>query len=210
MTVGEIRKNTAEGYIKGILQGTGTASFNPSLLDDQENAKLVENHQIIINNFRKWINSEAGQRHLNTVEKEKQEIKVLMKKLDSLNKESSEFTDLVLYGLLPYAKTKHVMRVSTFPVFFNVKLLFSNYNYNDSDWKQIAKMIYYLTSNFQRDPSQLDNWIKQFTSDEIHSRKFQCGSITPILFCLNDRFPIINNRVIRAFNDFLLILVGMI
>ena len=63
-------------------------------------------------------------------------------------------------------------------------------------------MIYSLASNFQRDPNHLDKWIKEFTSDEIHSRKFQCGSITPILFCLNDRFPLINNRVIRTYNEF--------
>jgi hypothetical protein len=111
MTVGRIRKNTAEGQIKRILQDTGAASFNSlSSTDNQENTESVENRQIIINNFRKWINSEAGQKHLNTVDKEKQEVKALMNKLDSLNNESSEFTDLVLYGLLPYAKTKHAMR----------------------------------------------------------------------------------------------------
>src|SRR5206468_7759507 len=30
----------------------------------------------------------------------------------------------------------------------------------------------------------------------------QCGSMSPILFCINDKFPIVNNRVIYTYNDF--------
>jgi hypothetical protein len=34
----------------------------------------------------------------------------------------------------------------------------------------------------------------------------QCGSLTPILFCINDKYPIVNNRAIRTFRSIKLIL----
>jgi hypothetical protein len=59
-----------------------------------------------------------------------------------MDKNSADFVDWILYGLLPYYKTKHAKRISTFPVFLNVKQLFRKYNYTDSDWKKIGDMIY--------------------------------------------------------------------
>ena len=61
-------------------------------------------------------------KHFATVEKEKQEVKELVKKLDSLEGNSPEFVDLVLYALLSYAKTKHAKRVSTFPFFQHITI----------------------------------------------------------------------------------------
>jgi len=119
-----------------------------------------------------------------------------------MDKNSNEFIDLVLYGLLPYSNTKYAKRVSTFPVFMNIKQFFKNYNYSDSDWKIIANLIFDLVKNFQQNPDILPKLIEQFCSNEIHSRSFQCGTISPILFCINDSYPIVNNRVIHTYNDF--------
>ena len=63
-------------------------------------------------------------------------------------------------------------------------------------------MIYNMIKKFQCSPDKLDFWIEEFISDKVHSRSFQCGSISPTLFCINDSFPIINNRVIHMYNDF--------
>lgn len=156
----------------------------------------------IVDEFLKWFNSETGQRHFRNIEREKEEVKELMKKLDFMDKNSAEFTEWILYGLLPYGKSKYAKRRSTFPVFQNIKPFFKHYNYNDADWNKIAKMIYELASKFQKDPSKLNLWIKEFISDKIHSRSFQCGSISPILFCINDSFPVVNNRVIHTYNEF--------
>lgn len=156
----------------------------------------------IINQFLEWFNSEPGQKHFENIEREKLELKELMEQLSSMNKEGNEFTDLVLYGLLPYTKTKFAKRVSTFGVFMNVKLFLKDYNYTEKDWNILANMIYDLTRKFQESPDKLDKWIREFTSDKIHSRMFQCGSISPILFCINDSHPVVNNRVIHTYNDF--------
>ena len=93
-----------------------------------------------------------------------QEVKDLLKKIDSLDKNNNEFVDLVLYGLLPYSKTKFAKRVSTFPAFMNIKLFFKNYNYTESDWKIIANMIYSWVKRFQESPDKLNVWIDEFTS----------------------------------------------
>jgi hypothetical protein len=82
----------------------------------------------IINDFKNWFRTEAAKKHIVTIENEKREVRELMKKLDAMDKNSSEFVDWVLYGLLPYSKTKYAKRVSTFPVFMNIKLFFKNYN----------------------------------------------------------------------------------
>jgi hypothetical protein len=98
-----------------------------------------------------------------------------------MDKNSQEFIDWVLYGLLPYSKTKYAKRISTFPVFMNIKLFFKNYRYNDKDWQIIANMIFNLVKKFQQNPNRLSDYIDEFISDEIHSRSFQCGSIYLIL-----------------------------
>ncbi len=161
-----------------------------------------ENVPTVISQFKDWFKSEVGQKHFNTIEREKQEVKDLMKKLESMDKTSNEFTDWILYGLLPYGKTKYAKRHSTFPAFQNIKLFFKNYNYTDADWNKIADMIYELARKFQKSPDKLEQWIKEFVSDKVHSRSFQCGSITPVLFCINDSYPLVNNRIIHTYNEF--------
>ena len=156
----------------------------------------------IILQFKQWLNSEAGIKQRQVIVNEKIEVKELMEKLSKMDKKDPEFTDLVLYGLLPYYDTKFAKRVSTFPTFMNIKPFFKNYNYSDDDWNIIANMIFSLAKKCEMYPEKLRQWIEEFTANEIYSRNLQCGSITPILFCINDSFPIINNRIIRTYNEF--------
>jgi hypothetical protein len=64
----------------------------------------------IIAEFMTWYKGEQGQEHLSIIENEKQEVRQLVDKLDSMDKNSSSFTDSILFGLLPYAKTKYAKR----------------------------------------------------------------------------------------------------
>jgi hypothetical protein len=163
----------------------------------------VEDIPEVINQFKIWLNSELVQKRTNRIQTEKKEVKDIMKKLDSMDKSSIEFTDLVLYGLLPHRNTRFAKRVSVYPAFRNIKQFFiSNYNYNDQDWNKIAINVYTLVKKFQDSPENLETWIRDFTSDKVYSRGFQCGAISPILFCINDSFPVINKTVIESYNDF--------
>ena len=169
---------------------------NPVLTIDEINVEEI------VLQFRQWLNSEVGSRHRQVIVNEKREVKELMEKLSKMDKKDPEFTDLVLYGLLPYYDTKFAKRVSTFPTFMNIKPFFKNYNYSDYDWNLIADMIFSLSKKFEMYPEQLGQWIEEFTAKKIHSRKLQCGSITPILHCINDSFPLINNRIMRTYKEF--------
>lgn len=152
--------------------------------------------------FRKWLDSEEGIRHRESIANEKRDVKELMKKLSTMNRDGEEFTDLVLYGLLPYHDTKVAKRTSTFPAFMDIKVFFKKYGYSEKEWNLVANMIFSLAEKFQKEPEKFGQWIKEFTSDKIYSRRLQCGSITPILFCINDSFPLINNRVIDTYKEF--------
>lgn len=156
----------------------------------------------VISEFRDWLEIDEAKNHLGIIEKEKQEVKELVKKLDGMDKDSQEFTDLVLYGLLPYHKNQYAKRVSTFPAFRNIKAFLKSYDYTEKDWKNIANRIYKLTKDFQREPERIGEWVKEFTENKKYIRNLQTGSITPILFCLNDNYPLINNRIRQTYKEF--------
>ncbi len=166
------------------------------------NLLTSEDPDAIIDQFREWLKTNTAQTHLTIIEREKHDVQALMTKLRGMDKAGPEFDEWVLYGLLPYSKTKYAKRVSTFAVFQNLKAFFKDYGYSDADWHFIALSIFKLADRFANSPDSLGIAIREFTDNKRYSRGFQCGSITPILFCINDSFPIVNNRVIHTYDDF--------
>ncbi len=156
----------------------------------------------IVSEFRKWLGSEQAIKYRESIANEKKDVKEMMEKLSMMDRNGEEFTDLVLYGLLPYYDRKIAKRTSTFPIFMNIKAFFKKYDYSDKDWNLIAIMIFSLAEKFRKEPEKLGQWILEFTSNAIYSRNLQNGSITPILFCINDTFPVINNKVIDTYEKF--------
>jgi len=154
----------------------------------------------ILERFKEHLKTEYAADHLEKVEKEKEEVKQIMNKLAQMDRSGSEFTELVIFGLLPYHKTRVAKRVSTFPSFMNIKPFFKSYNYSEDDWNILANAVYDLCFDFQKNPETLQEIIPKFTGQK-YSRGLQCGSLTPIFFCLDDRFPIVNNIVVRAFQS---------
>jgi len=154
----------------------------------------------ILERFKEYSQTEQAREQLNNIGREKEEVKQLMNRLSKMDRRSPEFSELVLYGLLPYFETSVAKRVSTFPAFMNIKAFFSEYGYSEEEWIIVAENIFNLCSEFQRNPSDLRAIISRFTSSK-YSRRLQCGSITPLLFCLNDKFPIVNNIVINTYES---------
>lgn len=159
----------------------------------------------ILSLYEEYLDSDEAKKHLQFMEKEKKEVRELMEKLSQMDRKSSEFTELVLYGLLPYSKTKVAKRVSLFPAFMNIRLFFKEYKYSEEEWNLIANRIYGLCDSFKKDAGRLSEYIKNFAKDK-YSRRLQCGSITPMLFSINDDFPVVNNRTIRTFRSLKIIL----
>ena len=104
----------------------------------QNNQRIKE----ILEHFKEYLESEEAKKHLQTMENEKNEVKEIMQKLSKMDKKSLEFTDLVLYGLLPYSKTSVAKRVSLFPAFMNIRLFFGDYKYSEQEWNLLANKIY--------------------------------------------------------------------
>jgi hypothetical protein len=162
----------------------------------------VDSVDDVILEFKEWLETDEAKNHLNIIENEKKEVKELVKKLDEMDKDSQEFVDWILHGLLPHFKTQYAKRESTFPVFLNIKSFFKRYEYTDDDWKNISFMIYNLVKNFQKEPEKIGDWIKEFTSNKKYIRNIQTAAISPILFCLNDNFPLVNNRIRQTYKEF--------
>ncbi len=58
----------------------------------------------ILEQFKEYLETNEAKEHLKTMEKEKTEVKRIMSNLSQMDKKSPEFTEWVLYGLLPYCK----------------------------------------------------------------------------------------------------------
>jgi len=167
----------------------------PASIADSTNIEVRQ----IIEDFREYLKTDEGESHLIYLrETEPREAKEVLQKLHSLQKDSPEFIDLVLYGLLPQSKTKFAKRVSIAPSFMNIKKFFTKFNYTDEDWKELSNLVYTLVTKFQKNPDDLDDLIRDFISHKL-SKAIQCGSLSPIFFALNSSFPIVNNRELRSY-----------
>ena len=164
--------------------------------------ETMQNTEIngILKQLQEYLQTEEAKKHIADMESEIKDVRDLMKKLSKLDKKSEEFTEWVLYGLLPYHNTEKAKRVSLFASFHDIKKFFDswNYNYTDKEWNILANKIFDLAKGFQDDPESLPRLIKEFTNDK-YSRRLQCGSISPILFSINENYPIVNNRTKKAF-----------
>jgi hypothetical protein len=153
----------------------------------------------IIKAFREYLKSDQAKSHIHVLKiKEPRETKEILEQLKSLKRGSEEFVDLVLYGLLPNAKTRYSRRVSVASAFLNIKKFFGRFGYKDEDWKQIAELVFDTAVKFEKNPDDYQKIIAEFISNK-YSKALQCGSISPIFYSLNTQFPIVNNREIRTF-----------
>lgn len=175
-------------------------------MNQQKSPEIVK----IIEEFRRYLKTEEAKSHLNWLkERESEETEGILEKLRNLSKDSEEFVDLVLYGLLPNSDTKYAKRVSIAPSFLNIRKFFARFNYSDNDWKELSNLIYNMIIKFQENPNNLENLIRDFISHRL-SKAIQCGSLSPIFFALNPDFPIVNNREIRAYRKLSFLVFGQV
>jgi len=153
----------------------------------------------IIEAFREYLKTDQAKSHTHALKiKEPNETREILERLKSLKRGGEEFVDLVLYGLLPNAKTKYSKRVSIASAFLNIRKFFGRFGYKDEDWKQIAELVFDTAVRFEKNPDDYRRIVADFVSNR-YSKALQCGSISPILYSLNTKFPIVNNREIRTF-----------
>src|SRR5690606_23758739 len=63
------------------------------------------------------------------------------------------------------------------------------------DWPQTALLIFEAVEGLLA--GRMDTWDRFLQSDYRYG--FGTGFISPILFCLDERFPVINSKVVKAY-----------
>ena len=89
----------------------------------------------------------------------------------------------------------------------NIKKFFARFKYNEEDWKNIAELIFCLFVEFEENADNLSKSIKKFISSD-YSKALQCGSLSPVFYSLNNKFPIINNRERRTYKTLSISILG--
>ena len=152
--------------------------------------------------YREWLNTKAVTERKQDIVEEKNKVSELIGELSTMDKRSSEFTDHVWSDLLPH-QSKPTKKQSIWGTFTDVKAFFrKKYGHDDKNLNLIADMVFTLSDKSKMEPKKIRDWIDEFTANKSYSKGFQCGLITPILFCVNDSFPIVNTRVVETYNKF--------
>lgn len=152
---------------------------------------------------KRYLDTKEGQKHLESYKREREDVKQRFEKIKEKVDAGEDINDDILYRLLPYANTEYNReqknRISTWPaVTKDVKTWFENARWQKKEnWPKVAKAIFNLINRLISDKDS--KHIKEFTKSS-YSKGFQSGMISPILYCLDENFLIINNKNIDTVN----------
>jgi len=151
----------------------------------------------------KYLSTEQGKKHLQSYNKEKEEVKKIFKEIKEKYEKGNDITEDVLYKLLPYSNTKYVRekgyRVSIWAAITkDIKIWFEHAGWQKREnWPNVAKNIFKLIDGLIKDKDK--RHIDEFLKSE-YSKGFQTGMISPILYCLNPEFLVINSKTVDTVN----------
>lgn len=146
-----------------------------------------------------YLNEERGKNHLRLYEKEMKEVKRNFAEIKKKSERGENITDDVLYRLLPYVdnkttKEKRYRRSAWGFIIKDVKTWFEEAGWQSSeDWPEVATAIFKMIDGLvsDRDPKHIEEFIRSG-----HGKGFQAGLISPILYCLDEYFLVINNKTV--------------
>jgi len=148
-----------------------------------------------------YLDTQAGQKHLAVTESEPKEVKKVFEEIREKHLAGEDITDDVLRRLLPHSDTefhrKNNYRISTWPcIFKDVRSWFEGAGWKKpKDWSQTARLIFEAVDGLVSGEKQA--WAEFLNSK--YRRGFGTGFITPILFCLDERFPVITSKVVKIY-----------
>jgi len=153
---------------------------------------------------KSYLLEEKGQKHLSAYTKERKEVKQFWNQIKEAKRKGKRITDLVLEKLLPYCNTSHNRekgyRISVAPAITkDIKKWFENAGWQSSDnWDNVANAIYDLVYGLVED----SDWsrLKKFEDNQDLSRGFKAGFLTPIFYCLDSQYRLLNNKTIDTIN----------
>jgi hypothetical protein len=153
---------------------------------------------------KKYLLEPAGQRHLETYKKEREEVVRFWSEIKKAKQAGEYITDMVLNKLLPYSNTHHNRekgyRISIAPAITkDLRKWFENVGWQQPDnWDNVANALYDLVYGLIENGDW--NSLILFEENQSISRGIKAGFITPTFYFLNSRYRIINNKTIDTFN----------
>jgi predicted RNA-binding protein with PUA-like domain len=148
-----------------------------------------------------YLDTPAGQKHLAVTESEPKEVKKVFEEIREKHLADEDITDDVLRRVLPHSDTeyhrKNNYRISTWPcIIKDVRGWFEGAGWKQpEDWPQTARLIFEAVDGLVSGEKQA--WAEFLGSKYRHG--FGTGFISPILFCLDERFPVINSKVVKTY-----------
>jgi len=148
-----------------------------------------------------YLDMPAGQKHLAVGEAEAEEVKKVFAEIREKYLAGGDITDDVLRRLLPHSDTefhrKNNYRISTWPcVTKDVRAWFEGAGWKKpEDWPETARLLFEAIEGRVADNEK--PWARFLQSK--YRRGFAAGFISPILFCLDERFPVINSKVVKTY-----------
>jgi len=155
----------------------------------------------IINFKEEYLDTPEGQKHLAKTESEPKEVQKVFSEIKEKYAGGKDIKDDVLRRLLPHSDTEYHRnnnyRISTWPcITKDICLWFEGAGWKKpEDWSPTAKLIFEAIDGIVSSKKQ--PWDKFLKSKYRHG--FGTGFITPILFCLDTSFPVINSKVVKTY-----------
>jgi len=152
---------------------------------------------------QKYLETEQGRKHIEMYINETKEVKEVFERIRKKYQKKEKITNDVLYHLLPYLNTRFTRkkgyRASTWPAIIkDVRKWFEAAGWQKREnWDRVAKEIYLLIENliFNKKVEAIKNFIRS-----EYSKGFQAGMISPILYCLDQNYLVINNKTVDTIN----------
>lgn len=164
--------------------------------------KPMRLHEHIQNFLNDYLKEPVGQKHLAMAEAEFVDVPRRFIAIRAKYAAGQEITDDVLNGLLPHGDSpyhrENGYRISQWPcVTRDVRQWFEASGWKKpEDWKPTAELIFTSIDGLLR--NDLVAW--QLFVDSPYRHGFGAGFISPILFALDRKYPVINSKVVKTYN----------
>lgn len=163
---------------------------------------MIDNKQIkeFVKEFEEtYLKKESGQKHLQSYQKENEEVKRNYKEIKEKSERGEDITDNVLYKLMPYVDNKTTRekgyRISVWGfIIKDIKTWFEEAGWQSKEnWSDVAKEIFRMIDGLltDKDKKHIEKFIKSG-----YGKGFQAGLISPTLYCLDPYFLPINNKTV--------------
>ena len=163
---------------------------------------MSEELQQRIENFHdEYLNVPEGQKHLARSESEPAEVQKVFSEIKEKHLAGKNIKDDVLKRLLPHSDTEfhrnNNYRISTWPcITKDICLWFEGAGWKKpEDWAPTAQVIFEGVDGLVNGETQA--WDKFLKSD--YRKGFGTGFISPILYCLDNKYPVINSKVVKTY-----------